>query len=65
MALTREGRALATRVHRHLGSLEARALAEVGPRDVQGFHAVLAALLAAGEAEETPKSDTRSPRRRP
>jgi len=46
-ALTREGRALATRVHRRLALLEEAALAGLPARDVQGFHRVLGALLEA------------------
>jgi len=47
VALTREGRPLATRVHRRFTQLEDAALAALPARDVQGFRAVLAALLEA------------------
>jgi len=47
VALTREGRALAARVHRRLAQLEEAVRSGLPARDVQGFHAVLAALLAA------------------
>jgi DNA-binding MarR family transcriptional regulator len=54
VTLTREGRALAARVHRRLAQLEEAALAALPARDVQGFRAVLGALLAA--AEPAPRS---------
>ena len=51
VALTREGRALATRVHRRLAQLEEAALSGLPARDVQGFRAVLTSLLDAAAAK--------------
>jgi DNA-binding MarR family transcriptional regulator len=55
VSLTTQGKALAARVHRHLGALEVAALGKVGERDVEGFAKVLAALIAASEHEPSPK----------
>ena len=66
VGLTRPGRALATRVHRRLEALEQAALAGLPARDLQGFHAVLGALLAATEpAPERPGPPTRPSRPTP
>lgn len=68
VALTRPGRALATRVHRRLDALERASLAGLSARDLQGFRAVLDALLAATEPAppRAPRasSPSRPPRRR-
>jgi MarR family transcriptional regulator, organic hydroperoxide resistance regulator len=44
IALTRTGRAAATRVREAIEAVEAAALASVSPRQVSGFHAVIGAL---------------------
>ena len=65
VGLTRPGRALATRVHRRLDALERASLAGLSARDLQGFRAVLDALLAATEpaAPRAPRAPS-PPRRR-
>lgn len=51
VCLTAAGKALATRVHRQLETLDAAVLAKVGERDVEGFTKVLAALISESEGE--------------
>lgn len=50
VSLTTAGRALATRVHRHLEALESAALEGLSARDVEALKKGLVALAAAGEA---------------
>ncbi len=50
VSLTAAGRALATRVHRWLETLEARALEQLGAREVEALKKGLEALAEAGEA---------------
>ena len=64
VALTRPGRALATRVHRRLDALERASLAGLSARDLQGFRAVLDALLAATEPAPPRAPRAPSPPRR-
>jgi DNA-binding MarR family transcriptional regulator len=55
VCLTSTGKALATRVHRHLEALEAAVLDGVGERDVEGFAKVVTALIATSESKASRK----------
>jgi DNA-binding MarR family transcriptional regulator len=56
LRLTPRGRLLASRLSAALGELEAKALAGCRRRDVEGFHAVLAALEASARAPQSARS---------